>query len=125
MYQLMLTTTLADNKAREETKAGRLQAAFYPVRGLEAVCAALGAALRPDDHLVSTYRNLGDAVAKGVSLRAIVKSGDPAPTGAAFSTIARPVMLSTKDVAFLGTTTGIFVDEGSGPVTIALHTRAQ
>jgi len=72
MYQLMLTTTLADDMAREETKAGRLQAAFYPVRGLEGVCAALGAALRGQDQLVSTYRNLGDALAKGVSLRAIV-----------------------------------------------------
>lgn len=72
MYQLMLTTTLADNRAREETKAGRLQAAFYPVRGLEAVCAALSIALRRQDHLVSTYRNLGDALAKGTSLRAIV-----------------------------------------------------
>jgi acetoin:2,6-dichlorophenolindophenol oxidoreductase subunit alpha len=72
MYELMLTTTLADNKAREETKAGRLQAAFYPVRGLEAVCAALSVALRREDQLVSTYRNLGDALAKGTSLRAIV-----------------------------------------------------
>ncbi|HEX3611980.1 MAG TPA: thiamine pyrophosphate-dependent dehydrogenase E1 component subunit alpha [Sporichthyaceae bacterium] len=72
MYELMLTTKLADDQAREETKAGRLQAAFYPVRGLEAVCAALGEVLRPDDQLVSTYRNLGDALAKGVSLRAIM-----------------------------------------------------
>lgn len=72
MYELMLTTTLADDKAREETKAGRLQAAFYPVRGLEGVCAAMSAALRNDDQLVSTYRNLGDALAKDVSLRAII-----------------------------------------------------
>jgi TPP-dependent pyruvate/acetoin dehydrogenase alpha subunit len=72
MYELMLTTTLADNKAREETKAGRLQAAFYPVRGLEGVCAAISAAFRRDDQLVSSYRNLGDALAKGVSLRAIM-----------------------------------------------------
>ena len=72
MYELMPTTTLADNKAREETKAGRLQAAFYPVRGLEGVCAAMSAAFRVDDQLVSTYRNLGDALAKGVSLRSIM-----------------------------------------------------
>jgi acetoin:2,6-dichlorophenolindophenol oxidoreductase subunit alpha len=72
MYQLMLTTTLADDKAREETKAGRLQAAFYPVRGLEGVCAAMSAAFLRTDQLVSTYRNLGDALAKGVSLRSIM-----------------------------------------------------
>ncbi|MCV5754442.1 hypothetical protein OFN51_37165, partial [Escherichia coli] len=64
----MLTTTLADTRAQKEAKAGSLQAAFYPVRGMEAVCAALGAVLEPRDQLVSTYRNLGYAVAKGASL---------------------------------------------------------
>src|SRR5260370_9175887 len=68
----MLARKLADDAARTETKAGLLQAAFCPVRGLEAVCAALGMALRKDDQLVSTYRNLGDALAKGVSLRSII-----------------------------------------------------
>ncbi len=72
MYELMLVTKLADDTAREEAKAGRLQAAFYPVRGLEAVCAALGEVLRPDDQLVSTYRNLGDALAKGTPLPSII-----------------------------------------------------
>jgi TPP-dependent pyruvate/acetoin dehydrogenase alpha subunit len=72
MYELMLTTKLADDTAREEAKSGRLQAAFYPVRGLEAVCAALGECLNVDDQLVSTYRNLGDALAKGTSLRRVM-----------------------------------------------------
>jgi pyruvate dehydrogenase E1 component alpha subunit len=72
MYTLMLTTALADQKSVAESKAGRLQAAFYPVRGMEAVCAALGAVLTPRDRLVSTYRNLGDALAKGTTLRAIM-----------------------------------------------------
>jgi pyruvate dehydrogenase E1 component alpha subunit len=72
MYTLMLTTAMADQKSVAEAKAGRLQAAFYPVRGMEAVCAALGEALRPRDRLVSTYRNLGDALAKGATLRSIM-----------------------------------------------------
>jgi pyruvate dehydrogenase E1 component alpha subunit len=72
MYEVMRTVTVADERARAEAKAGRMPAAFYPVRGLEGVCAALGAALTPDDHLVSTYRNLADTVAKGVPLRAII-----------------------------------------------------
>lgn len=72
MYWVMLTTTLADGRAQKEAKAGKLQAAFYPVRGMEAVCAALGAVLEPRDQLISTYRNLGDAVAKGASLSAIM-----------------------------------------------------
>ncbi|HVW32328.1 MAG TPA: thiamine pyrophosphate-dependent dehydrogenase E1 component subunit alpha [Acidimicrobiia bacterium] len=69
MYEVMRTITVADERARAEAKAGRLPAAFYPVRGMEGVCAALGAVLRTEDHLVSTYRNLGDTVAKGVPLR--------------------------------------------------------
>jgi pyruvate dehydrogenase E1 component alpha subunit len=72
MYRLMATTTLANDRITSEVSAGHLQATFYPVRGLEAVCAALGACLRASDSLVSTYRNLGDAVAKGVPLRAVV-----------------------------------------------------
>lgn len=72
MYEVMRTVTVADERARAEVKAGRMPAAFYPVRGLEGVCAALGAVLRPEDHLVSTYRNLADTVAKGVPLRGII-----------------------------------------------------
>ncbi|WP_280218364.1 thiamine pyrophosphate-dependent dehydrogenase E1 component subunit alpha [Nocardia neocaledoniensis] len=72
MYSLMLSTTLADQKSAAEARAGRLMAAFYPVRGMEAVCAALGATMRREDKMVSTYRNLGDAMAKGMSLRSII-----------------------------------------------------
>jgi len=43
MYEVMRTVTVADERARAEAKAGRMPAAFYPVRGLEGVCAALGA----------------------------------------------------------------------------------
>lgn len=72
MYYQMQVMTLASIKAREEVTAGRLQAAFYPIRGLEGVCAALGLAMHRDDQLVSTYRSLGDAIAKGSSLRRII-----------------------------------------------------
>jgi TPP-dependent pyruvate/acetoin dehydrogenase alpha subunit len=51
---LMVVTSLADEKSVQESKAGRLAAAFYPVRGMEAVCAALGEFLQPRDRLVST-----------------------------------------------------------------------
>jgi pyruvate dehydrogenase E1 component alpha subunit len=72
MYRSMATITVANDRITGEVSAGRLQATFYPVRGLEGVCAALGACLRSSDGLVSTYRNLGDAVAKGVPLRAVI-----------------------------------------------------
>lgn len=72
MYRTMRTITTTGERAVKEVQAGRLQSAFYPVRGLEGACAALGIAMQPDDQLVSTYRNLGDAVAKGASLRGVV-----------------------------------------------------
>jgi len=37
MYEVMRTVTVADERARAEAKAGRMPAAFYPVRGLEGV----------------------------------------------------------------------------------------
>ncbi|MEU1956015.1 thiamine pyrophosphate-dependent dehydrogenase E1 component subunit alpha [Nocardia rhamnosiphila] len=72
MYSLMLRTTLADQRSAAEARAGRLMAAFYPVRGMEAVCAALGATMRHEDKMISTYRNLGDAMAKRMPLRSII-----------------------------------------------------
>jgi len=72
MYRTMRLITVTGERAAAEVRAGRLKSAFYPVRGLEGVCAALGVAVRPDDRLVSTYRNLGDALAKGSSLRRIM-----------------------------------------------------
>lgn len=72
MYRTMSLITKTSERATGEVKAGRLKSAFYPVRGLEGVCAALGAAVRPDDLLVSTYRNLGDSLAKGASLRRVM-----------------------------------------------------
>ncbi|XVQ14988.1 thiamine pyrophosphate-dependent dehydrogenase E1 component subunit alpha [Spirillospora sp. CA-255316] len=68
LYRLMKTISLVDGRIGQEVKSGRLKAATYPVRGLEGVCAAMGTAVRPDDYLVSTYRNIGDAVAKGADL---------------------------------------------------------
>src|SRR3712207_630326 len=72
LYRLMKLITLVDGKIGDEARAGRLKAATYPVRGLEGVCAAMGVAVRRDDHLVSTYRNVGDTLAKGSDLERII-----------------------------------------------------
>lgn len=72
MYRTMRLITVTGERAAAEVRAGRLKSAFYPVRGLEGVCAALGVALNQDDQLVSTYRSLGDSLAKGSSLRRII-----------------------------------------------------
>jgi pyruvate dehydrogenase E1 component alpha subunit len=72
MYLTMATITAAETATVGAVRAGRLNAAVYPVRGLEGVCGALGSVIEPTDYMVSTYRNLGDAIAKGVPVREIV-----------------------------------------------------
>lgn len=72
MYRTMRLITVTGERAAAEVRAGRLKSAFYPVRGLEGSCAALGAAMWPEDKIVSTYRSLGDSLAKKSSLRRII-----------------------------------------------------
>jgi TPP-dependent pyruvate/acetoin dehydrogenase alpha subunit len=72
LYEIMATIAATDRRAAEEAQSGGLKAAFYPVRGLEAVCGAIGICVSDRDFLVSTYRNLGDAIAKGVPVGAII-----------------------------------------------------
>ena len=72
VYRTMATITACETATVGEVRSGRLNAAVYPVKGLEAVCAALGECLTPRDYLVSTYRNLGDAIGKGVAPGEIV-----------------------------------------------------
>lgn len=121
MYRLMLLTALADSKSVAEAKAGRLKAAFYPVRGMEAVCAALGEVLTTEDRLISTYRNLGDALAKGVPLRSIMAElyGRAAGTSGGKG---GPMHLQDQSVGFLATT-GVV---GSGlPIAVGVAMAAQ
>lgn len=121
MYLTMKTITLADDRLGEEVRAGGLNATFYPVRGLEAVCAAMGAVLRRTDYLVSTYRNLGDAVAKGTSLNAIVAEAYGRTTGTSKGK-GGPMHLQDLEVGFM-MTTGIV---GSGiPIAAGLGLASQ
>jgi acetoin:2,6-dichlorophenolindophenol oxidoreductase subunit alpha len=121
MYRLMVTTTLADQRSVTEAKAGRLQAAFYPVRGMEGVCAALGAAFGPADQVVSTYRNLGDALARGVPLRTIMAELYGRIDGTSKGK-GGPMHLHDASVGFTATT-GIV---GSGlPIAVGLALAAQ
>jgi len=103
MYSLMLSTTLADQRSAAEAREGRLLAAFYPVRGMEAVCAALGATMRGGDKMISTYRNLGDAMAKGMSLRSIIAELYGKEQGCSRGR-GGPMHLQDQDVNFTATT---------------------
>lgn len=121
MYRTMATITVADARVRTEAKAGRLRAACYPVRGLEAVCAALGEVLRPGDQLVSTYRNLADAVAIGVPLRSVIAELYGRVDGTSKGK-GGPMHLHDEQAGLMGTT-GIV---GSGlPIAVGLALGAQ
>lgn len=72
LYERMYLIRTVNDEVVEEVKRGRLKAAAYPVHGLEAVCASMGAATRADDQLVSTYRNMGDTLAKGSDVERVI-----------------------------------------------------
>lgn len=121
MYRTMRLITVTGERAAAEVQAGRLKSAFYPVRGLEGACAALGVAMQPTDRIVSTYRNLGDSLAKGSSLRRIIAEiygrvdGTSKGKGGAMH-------LHDQDVGFI-TSTGIV---GAGvPIAVGLGLAAQ
>ena len=59
----------ADEKFRAMIGAGQMQIIYYSPRGQEILAAALMAALRPDDYLVTTYRGIHDQLAKGIPPR--------------------------------------------------------
>jgi TPP-dependent pyruvate/acetoin dehydrogenase alpha subunit len=72
IYATMRRIVTMDAAVQRALASGAMATAYYPVRGLEAVCACIGEVLSPDDYLVSTYRCLGDVIAKGVSCAEIV-----------------------------------------------------
>jgi TPP-dependent pyruvate/acetoin dehydrogenase alpha subunit len=72
LYTLMMRISALEDGILKALSAGTFRAPFYPVRGLEPACAAVGLALKPTDYIVSTYRCLGDVLAKGVPMREIM-----------------------------------------------------
>lgn len=121
MYQTMATITATEAATVGAVKAGRLNAAVYPVRGLEAVCGALGVTVQPTDYMVSTYRNLGDAIAKGVPVREIVAEsyGRSGGTSGGFG---GPMHLVGNKCGFLATS-GIV--GGGVPIAVGIALGAQ
>ena len=121
MYRTMALITATSDRASAEVKSGSLQSAFYPVRGLEGVCAALSIAVNREDQLVSTYRSLGDALAKGADLRGVIAEIYGRSDGVCGGK-GGPMHLHDTSVGFM-TSTGIV---GSGiPIAVGLGIAAQ
>lgn len=71
LYGLMVLMKAADDRLSKGIGTGEFMCVYWPSRGQEAIAAAMGVALRPDDQLVTTYRGLHDLIGKGVPLEEI------------------------------------------------------
>jgi TPP-dependent pyruvate/acetoin dehydrogenase alpha subunit len=71
LYQLMVLMKSADDRLSKGIGTGEFMCVYWPSRGQEAIAAAMGVSLRPDDQLVTTYRGLHDLIGKGVPLEEI------------------------------------------------------
>jgi pyruvate dehydrogenase E1 component alpha subunit len=67
-FELMTLMKAADDRLAKGITSGEFLCVYWPSRGQEAIAAALGVCLRPDDQLVTTYRGLHDLIGKGVPL---------------------------------------------------------
>jgi TPP-dependent pyruvate/acetoin dehydrogenase alpha subunit len=72
MYEIQAKVVAADEQFRQRISSGEVSLVYYSPRGQEAISAALGAHLRPEDYLVTTYRGLHDQIAKGIPLPVLV-----------------------------------------------------
>jgi pyruvate dehydrogenase E1 component alpha subunit len=72
MYRTMLTIRRFEEECNYLYLQGRIPSTLHLYIGQEAVATGVCAHLRPDDHLFSTHRPHGHALAKGVSPRAIM-----------------------------------------------------
>jgi pyruvate/2-oxoglutarate/acetoin dehydrogenase E1 component/TPP-dependent pyruvate/acetoin dehydrogenase alpha subunit len=68
LYRLMSKVHHADQRVRKGLSSGEIAMSYWPVDGQEAMSAGAALALSATDQLVSTYRGLGDVVAKGIDL---------------------------------------------------------
>lgn len=71
LYELMVLMKAADDRLSKGIGTGEFMCVYWPSRGQEAIAAAMGVSLRPEDQLVTTYRGLHDLIGKGVPLEEI------------------------------------------------------
>lgn len=69
IFRRMALIKRCDEKMRTAIMSGKIIAPFYPVRGQEAVSAAMAVNMNEDDYYVTIYRGLHDHLAKGVPLK--------------------------------------------------------
>jgi pyruvate dehydrogenase E1 component alpha subunit len=68
IFEKMALIRAGEDRIMRGLSAGELAFGFYPVRGQEAIAATVGAVLRQDDQITTTYRCFHDVIAKGVPM---------------------------------------------------------
>ncbi|HVW32566.1 MAG TPA: thiamine pyrophosphate-dependent dehydrogenase E1 component subunit alpha [Acidimicrobiia bacterium] len=107
---------IVDETMRGLMNAGTFGGMYYSPCGQEVLAAAVGAALRPDDYAVTTYRGLHDQLAKGVPLESILAEYFGKGTGACGGK-GGPMHVTDPSVGLM-LTTGIV--GGGLPVAVGL-----
>jgi pyruvate dehydrogenase E1 component alpha subunit len=69
IFETTTLINLADEQLRDMLMTGKIAIIYYSPRGQEVLAAAAGAAQRPGDYSVTTYRGLHDMLAGGAPLR--------------------------------------------------------
>jgi TPP-dependent pyruvate/acetoin dehydrogenase alpha subunit len=72
IYERMALIRAGEDRIIRGLGSGELAFGFYPVRGQEAIAATVGATLREDDQITTTYRCFHDVIGKGVPMDAVV-----------------------------------------------------
>lgn len=78
LYRLMSKVHHGDKRVRKALSSGEAAMSYWPVDGHEAMSAGAMLALDDDDQLVTTYRGLGDVLAKGCRPARLLRR-DPRP----------------------------------------------
>jgi 2-oxoisovalerate dehydrogenase E1 component len=71
LYRTMVRIAETDRAVQRGLSAGEIMFQYYPCGGQEAIPAGIGAAIRSDDFVATTYRGIHDIVAKGTPLKDI------------------------------------------------------
>jgi pyruvate dehydrogenase E1 component alpha subunit len=99
----MRLINLTDERVRGLLMSGQVQIIYYSPRGQECIPAAVGAALRPDDYTVTTYRGIHDSLAAGASLEEILGEAFGKATGTSKGK-GGPMHLSDPSCGLMATT---------------------
>ena len=69
MFEIVTAISRTDAEFRKLLLSGRARCTYYSPKGQECISAGIGALVRRDDHVVTTYPGLHDHLGKGVPMR--------------------------------------------------------